>query len=239
MPDGAIAYGLLGGLAIALLVAAFTDLKRRQIDNGLTAVVALAAPAYWWAAGYGLSAVAWQVGVAVIVFATCLAVFARGSMGGGDVKLLVALALWLPPMPYFQLLFMMAVVGGAMSIVAGARNLAIEPGERGVRLLVIAATALWLLSSLYVVRVMNGAEPFDLAATAAQVAPAWLGLTLIYGVLAAAIAVVVVGARTIARRQKSRVPVPYGLAISVAGLWVLATEFLPPVSAGIASGPLG
>lgn len=29
-----ISYGLLIALAIALLVAAFTDLKRRQIDNG-------------------------------------------------------------------------------------------------------------------------------------------------------------------------------------------------------------
>ncbi len=239
MPDGTVAYGLLGGLAIALLVAAFTDLKRRQIDNWLTAGIALAAPLFWWAAGLGLSDIVWQIGIAALMFAACLIVFARGSMGGGDVKLLVALALWLPPLPYFQLLFMMAVVGGAMSVVAGARNIATEPGERGVRLLSVATTALWLLGSLYIVRVMNGARPFDFSAAAAGIAPAWLGMTLVYGALIGALIVLVAGARTIARHQKSRVPVPYGLAISVAGLWVLAIDFLPRLNGLLSAGPLG
>ena len=36
-------YGLVGALAIALLVAAFTDIRRRQIDNWLNAAVALGA----------------------------------------------------------------------------------------------------------------------------------------------------------------------------------------------------
>ncbi len=33
-------YGLAGVLAIALLIAAFTDLRRRQIDNWLNAAIA-------------------------------------------------------------------------------------------------------------------------------------------------------------------------------------------------------
>ena len=235
MPDGAVAYGLLGGLAIALLIAAFTDLRHRQIGNGLNLAIALAAPAYWWASGLGLTGVAWQLGVAALVFAVSLALFARGSMGGGDVKLLVALALWLPPFNYFQLLFMMAVIGGAMSIFAGARNLRLNLDERGPRLLAIAATALWLLGSVYVVRVMNGATPFDPAATAAAIAPAWFGAALVYGTLTVAFVVLVAGARTIARRQRGRLQVPYGLAISVAGLWVLAAEFLPRTALSVAT----
>ena len=47
-------YGLLVTLAIALLMAAFTDLRRRQIDNWLNAGIALAAPLYWWASGLSL-----------------------------------------------------------------------------------------------------------------------------------------------------------------------------------------
>ena len=47
-----IHYGLLVALAIALLVAAFTDLRRRQIDNWLTAGVALAAVAAVAVAGF-------------------------------------------------------------------------------------------------------------------------------------------------------------------------------------------
>lgn len=39
-------YGLVGLLAIALLYAAFTDIRRRQIDNWLNAAIALLAPVY-------------------------------------------------------------------------------------------------------------------------------------------------------------------------------------------------
>ena len=49
-----LTYGLLVALAIGLLAAAFTDLKRRQIDNWLNAAIALAAPAFWWASGLAL-----------------------------------------------------------------------------------------------------------------------------------------------------------------------------------------
>lgn len=235
MPDGAVAYGLLGGLAIALLVAAFTDLRHRRIGNGLNLAVALAAPAYWWASGLDLTGIAWQLGVAALVFAVSLALFARGSMGGGDVKLLVALALWLTPSHYFQLLFMMAVIGGAMSMFAGARNLRLDPEERSARLLAVAATGLWLLGSVYAVRVVNGAAPFNPAATAAAIAPAWFGAALVYGTLTVAFVVLVAGARTIARRQRGRLKVPYGLAISVAGLWVIAADIFPRAAVAVAT----
>ena len=46
-----IHYGLLITLAIALVVAAFTDIRRRQIDNWLTGAIALGAPLLWWASG--------------------------------------------------------------------------------------------------------------------------------------------------------------------------------------------
>ena len=49
MTGAMVQYGLLIALAIALVVAAFTDLRRRQIDNWLNAGIALVAPAFWWA----------------------------------------------------------------------------------------------------------------------------------------------------------------------------------------------
>ena len=49
MQVGYLSYGLLAALAIALLIAAFTDLRRRQIDNWLTAAIALGAPLFWFA----------------------------------------------------------------------------------------------------------------------------------------------------------------------------------------------
>jgi prepilin peptidase CpaA len=62
MPDIEFQYVLLAALAIALVVAAVTDIRRRQIDNWLNAAIALTAPLYWWASDLGLwPGVAWQV----------------------------------------------------------------------------------------------------------------------------------------------------------------------------------
>lgn len=236
MPHGGFAYGLLGSLAIALLVAALTDLKRRQITNRLNAAIAVIAPLYWVTGGFTLTEIIWQIGVAAAVFVIAAIFFARGSMGGGDVKLLVALALWFPPLAYFQLIFMMAIVGGAMSMIAGARNLALDPDQRVLRLLAGAGTALWLVLSAYVVIVLNGGTPVNFSAAAATIVPAWLGGTLVFGGLAAAFAVLLSGALIVARKQKSKLPIPYGLAISAAGLWVLAIQFLPSISS-VGHGP--
>ena len=96
MPDFEFRYLLLGGLAIALLVAAFTDIRRRQIDNWLNAAIAAGAPLYWWASGLSLwPGVAWQLGVAAVTLVVLAGLFAIRAMGGGDVKLLTALALWI------------------------------------------------------------------------------------------------------------------------------------------------
>ncbi len=80
-------YGLAGVLAIALLIAAFTDLRRRQIDNWLNAAIAALA----------------QLGVALAAFVVLAGLFALRMMGGGDVKLLTALALWLRPVLFAKL----------------------------------------------------------------------------------------------------------------------------------------
>ena len=113
-----VTYGLLGALAIGLLAAAFTDLRRRQIDNWLNATIALAAPAFWWASGIALwPDMAWQVGVALGAFAVLAILFAMKMMGGGDVKLLTALALWIRPEHFLWLVVWMSVIGGVLTVV--------------------------------------------------------------------------------------------------------------------------
>jgi prepilin peptidase CpaA len=112
-----IFYGLLIALAIALVVAAFTDIRRRQIDNWLNGLIALGAPAFWWASGLELwPGVAIQLGLAFGAFAILAGLFALKVMGGGDVKLLTALALWIPFYEYMQLLLIMAIAGGALTV---------------------------------------------------------------------------------------------------------------------------
>ncbi|MDA4831224.1 hypothetical protein NY536_07050, partial [Enterobacter hormaechei] len=44
-------------------------------------------------------------------------IFAAGWMGGGDVKMIGALALWLPPGGVLSMLMLMAIAGGAITIV--------------------------------------------------------------------------------------------------------------------------
>ncbi|HWU04029.1 MAG TPA: prepilin peptidase, partial [Novosphingobium sp.] len=148
----------LGALAIALVVAAFTDMRRRQIDNWLNGAIALAAPLYWWACGMGLAQMGWQLALALGSFIVLAALFALRAMGGGDVKLISALALWIKPALFMNLLMVMALAGGVLTL----------------------ALAFW----------------------------------------------------HIARRQRDRIAVPYGIAIAIGGLWVLAADYLPLIESG-------
>jgi prepilin peptidase CpaA len=147
-----IEYGLLIALAIALVFAAFTDIRRRQIDNWLNAAIALGAPVFWWVSGLSLwPDVALQLGVAVAAFAVLAGLFALKMMGGGDVKLLTALALWVRPDFFMQLLVVMALAGGILTIVMGAWHVARRQKERlaipyGVA---IAFGGLWVLAVNY------------------------------------------------------------------------------------------
>lgn len=109
---------LLAGLLTALVAAATTDIRSRTISNLLNAGIALAAPIYWWATGLTLwPDAALQVLFALAVFAAFAGLFAIGAMGGGDVKLIGALALWFPIAPFMSLLTMMAILGGALTVV--------------------------------------------------------------------------------------------------------------------------
>jgi prepilin peptidase CpaA len=150
--DDPFKYGLLASLAIALLVAGFTDLRSRQIGNRLTGAIALAAPLFWWANGLALwPDVAMQVGVALAAFAVLAGLFAIRAMGGGDVKLLTALALWIEPVWFLKLLVVMALLGGVLTVVFAfwhitrrrTDRLAIPYG------LAIASAGLWVLSTHY------------------------------------------------------------------------------------------
>ena len=108
---------LVSALACGLIYAAATDIKARIIPNPLVVAIAVVAPLYWWATGLSLwPDMGWQLGVAGIVFAIGAGLFALGQMGGGDVKLLTALALWFPPLSMLNLLIIMALIGAALKL---------------------------------------------------------------------------------------------------------------------------
>ena len=148
----ALSWILLGLLAVLLVAASWGDLKTRTISNGLNLAVALLAIPFWWASGLALwPDVAFQVGVAALVFAAFAGVFAMGAMGGGDVKLLGAIALWLPWPAVLTLLVIMSLAGGALTLAMLIRKRLARSEARleipyGVA---IAFGGLWLISERF------------------------------------------------------------------------------------------
>jgi prepilin peptidase CpaA len=114
---------LIGALAIMLLIAAIGDLRSREISNWLNAAIALLAIPFWWSMGLSVwPDMALQVGVALGVFLAFALLFHLGAMGGGDVKLVAALALWLPAGAVLNLLIIMSIVGGVLTLAMLVRH---------------------------------------------------------------------------------------------------------------------
>jgi prepilin peptidase CpaA len=114
---GFLPYVLAGALLLVLLSAGIEDARRREIANWKNAAIALMAPGWWFVLHYGWHDVAWQIGLALIVFALFIGAFHFGWMGGGDVKMIGALALWLPFQALVFMLMIMSIVGGALTLI--------------------------------------------------------------------------------------------------------------------------
>lgn len=112
-----LGLGLLGMLALLLVSAGIEDVRTREIANWKNAIIALAAPLWWYASDLSLwPGVAGQLGLALAVFSIFALAFHFGQMGGGDVKLIGALALWFPFQSLSWLLIIMSLVGGAITV---------------------------------------------------------------------------------------------------------------------------
>lgn len=235
MQGGPFTYALLAALATALLVASFTDLKRRQIDNWLNLAVALGAPLFWLSTGLDWTGVAFQIGLAAATFAVACLLFALRQMGGGDVKLLTALALWFVPDAFLLLVIMMAVVGGGASIAAAAFNMRRVPGE-GLRdgIAMVAATA-WVAFAASATFALGTGRPIITGSAVDAVRHVLPAVWLLWTVGALVAAIFFFGMRHMMRRQKTRLPIPYGVAISIAALWVMADRYIyvVPVTPGL------
>jgi prepilin peptidase CpaA len=107
---------MAGGLIAALAYATWTDIRSRIIPNPLNAGIALSAPLWWWASGLspwpGMAIQIALGGAALLVF---MGAFAIGAMGGGDVKLIAALGLWLLPLDFMRMVVWMSLGGGALT----------------------------------------------------------------------------------------------------------------------------
>ena len=115
---------LLAALGLLLVSAGIQDARTREIANWKNAAIALLAPLWWWATGLAIwPDMAIQIGVALLVFAFFAGAFALGQMGGGDVKMIGAIALWLPPMQLLWLIVLMSLLGGALTLLLVAEKM--------------------------------------------------------------------------------------------------------------------
>lgn len=220
-----IYYGLLALLAIALLFAACTDLKRRQIDNWLNAAIALAAPAFWWAGGLALwPDVALHLGVALAAFGLAAVLFAIGQMGGGDVKLIAALALWFPPPVFLNMLIIMAMLGYVLTMGLGA--LRVGRAESGVRSRDMAVLAGLSAIAALLIATFSGLVTLPLPQFLRDAAASSLWIALIvFQLPVLALAYVSIHSIRIFKRRQVNIAAPYGVAIAGAALWLIAVQF--------------
>jgi prepilin peptidase CpaA len=117
MFNGAFTEVLLATLAALLVVAAVIDVRTFTISNRLNLAVALLAPVYWLSIALSpWPGVAMQLAAGVLVFAVLAAAFYAGLMGGGDVKLAAALALWFSPVSTIRFLILMSIAGGVLTL---------------------------------------------------------------------------------------------------------------------------
>ena len=120
---GILSLMVFGAFVLLLVSAGIEDVREREIANWKNAAIALLAPVWWWSIGLSLwPGVAIQIALAAVVFAIFVGAFALGQMGGGDVKLIGAVALWLPFEPLAWMLVAMSLLGGALTLLLLAEN---------------------------------------------------------------------------------------------------------------------
>ena len=99
---------------LVLLYVATIDVATRLISNEICLALALLGIAGQFAMPMQI---AQSMFVAAIFLLLLLVIYTRGWIGGGDVKLLVALAIGLPLMGVIELLTITALAGGVLALV--------------------------------------------------------------------------------------------------------------------------
>ena len=107
---------LIGILALTLIAAAIEDLVRLRISNVTCGIVFFAALLAMILHGFSTSL--WQNAVVCIgILIIGMPAFAKGWFGGGDVKLLAALGLWLNLQAALGLLAAVFIAGGIIALI--------------------------------------------------------------------------------------------------------------------------
>jgi prepilin peptidase CpaA len=140
-------------LAGLLVWAAIVDLRTRTIPDWLNIVVAVMAPLFWWASGIAFYPDAVErICGAFLIFMVFFGMFSLGGMGGGDVKMGGAIALWFTPLATLKFFVITSLAGGFVSIAAWYFHHKIRRLEGKTEVpygVAIAFGGLWLLAQRF------------------------------------------------------------------------------------------
>jgi prepilin peptidase CpaA len=122
----------VAGFTGLMAVAAFEDLRRLVIPNRLTLALCVLWPFYLAIApNLSLASGGLAAGCAAAVFAVGALLFARGLIGGGDVKLLAVATLWAGPTATPALLVWTGLLGGLLTLALLTPLRMVIPGLAG------------------------------------------------------------------------------------------------------------
>ena len=102
--------------SIVMIYAALSDLRSYTLPNFISIILAVGALAIFAVILPPFELLAWHLGVAAIVFVVGFILFMTGIFGGGDVKVISALALWFGPANFLGFFTLMAIFGGVLAI---------------------------------------------------------------------------------------------------------------------------
>lgn len=115
----------IAGFASLLVVAAFSDLATMTIPNWVSIVAVAAFPIVAWIAGLPAGAIGMHALTGALVFFAGFLLFCAGVLGGGDVKVLAAAAVWTGAAAFGPFAMWTALAGGALALaILAARRFA-------------------------------------------------------------------------------------------------------------------
>ena len=111
-----MSYFALTCFSALMVYAAYSDLTSYTLPNFISLILVAGFALIMVILQPPLSAVGWHIGIGAILFVVGFILFATGLFGGGDVKVIAALGLWLGPMNVLSFLTLMTIFGGVLAV---------------------------------------------------------------------------------------------------------------------------
>ena len=116
MSDVILILSLAAIFPLSMAYAVYSDLDHMKIPNWVSIAPALAYLPIALLADQTFAEIGLHYSAGIAMFTVAAVLFARGAMGGGDVKLLGAAAIWTGWDLLLPYLFLVAIFGGVLSI---------------------------------------------------------------------------------------------------------------------------